>query len=178
MRARPRCHTLVFALQQDEERRLRSTPAQLAVGGRNEIGLVVGRAAARDRRLTVNSRCLRVSRNEFVRAACRDPSSEQDAIVSRCCVPFPKGLSRRATQAERFFANRHLGLGVAAFSRPLRRPPPTGRRTISRTEMSPRRADQSITIQPYDPDWPSLYEQEREVLRVANRGADKKWRRQ
>jgi len=44
--------------------------------------------------------------------------------------------------------------------------------------MSPRRADQSITIQPHDPDWPSLYEQEREVLRVANRGADKKWRRQ
>jgi GrpB-like predicted nucleotidyltransferase (UPF0157 family) len=44
--------------------------------------------------------------------------------------------------------------------------------------MSPRRADQSITIQPYDPDWPSLYEQEPEVLRVANRGADKKWRRQ
>jgi hypothetical protein len=44
--------------------------------------------------------------------------------------------------------------------------------------MSPRRADQSITIQPYDPDRPSLYEQEREVLRVANRGADKKWRRQ
>ena len=46
------------------------------------------------------------------------------------------------------------------------------------SEMSPRRADQAITIQPYDPDWPSLYEQEREVLRVANRGADKKWRRQ
>ena len=35
-----------------------------------------------------------------------------------------------------------------------------------------------LTIQPYDPDRPSLYEQEREVLRVANRGADKKWRRQ
>jgi hypothetical protein len=44
--------------------------------------------------------------------------------------------------------------------------------------MSPRRADQSITIQPYNPDRPSLYEQEQEVLRVANRGADKKWRRQ
>ena len=44
--------------------------------------------------------------------------------------------------------------------------------------MCPRRADQSITIQPYDPDWPSLYEPEREVLPVANRGDDKKWRRQ
>ena len=44
--------------------------------------------------------------------------------------------------------------------------------------VGPRRADQSIMIQPYDPDRPSLYEQEREVLRVANRGADKKWRPQ
>lgn len=33
--------------------------------------------------------------------------------------------------------------------------------------MSPRRADQPIRIQPYDPAWPSRYEQEREAVRAA-----------
>ena len=107
---------------------LPALPRRDAQGGHAERSLLrdtrTGGDAPRRPPLTVNSRCLRVSRNEFVRAqrvetlqANRMPSSPGVAYrFHRGSVggrPKPNASSQTGISA----------LSLAAFSRPLRRPP-------------------------------------------------------